>query len=95
MKNPKAKLPRNKNSKESGCSEGDIAKGDIIMYEDSEGFEFYEIIGDYCDVETKYNYELENIKNNADAFVVSRETMKLMLQEKFKKVALDKENIIG
>jgi hypothetical protein len=95
MKNPKAKIPRNGNSEKSECDDDNLEKGDIIMYEDSKDFEFYEIIGDYCEVETKYDYELENIKNNADAFVVSGETMKLMLQEKFKKVALDKENIIG
>ena len=85
-------IPRGE-SEQSTCESEEIGKGDIIMYEDNTGYDFYEIIGDFCEVETKYDYELENIKNSEDAFVVSGETMSNMLTNRFKKVALDKENI--
>lgn len=64
----------------------EIRKGDVLLYENDNEFQFYRVIGDYTEVKTKYDFELENTENSDDCFAVSRKQMMDLLRNKYKKV---------
>lgn len=67
-----------------------LEKGEIVR---SQG-ELYRIVGDYSQIESPLDYELENMNNNNDCFAVSNEQAKQNLRsEKWEIVNLDLSQI--
>lgn len=52
--------------------------------------EVYELIGDYSEVETKYDYEFTHIENNSDTFMASTHEVMVKLQNNWKVIKLPK-----
>ncbi|QSJ05037.1 hypothetical protein HdyHp2_085 [Haloarcula virus Hardyhisp2] len=50
--------------------------------------ELYKLIGDYSDVQTKFDYEFQHIKNNNDTFMVSHNDLVTKFNNDWKVVEL-------
>ena len=61
-----------------------VEKGDILLIQE----EFYKIVGDYTDVETPLNWELEHIDNEHDSMMVNTKQMEENLGDNWRKVKL-------